>query len=448
MNNKAVGNIVFADEDFIKGIPSLLNLMIEREKGGEVGARGLWNTVPWFFAGTQKRARAGASTPFTYLLNEEEIEHEPRVNGADIDTMRIFWQGINSFILNGAAYYLAVWSSGQLLEVRFLDPLSIKLMRNTTGVHTIVRNLGDNVKQKFVRRTNGRYIHKPTNRVTLQLVPVWFVGMQEIGVGAIAGEVAASDATYLQAYSATMSMMLDKGVMPTTLVFSKHLPKDEQKRQRVTDWLRRMLTTPEKAGDVEVLQDGVYTFEQIKSQIGDMEQSDTYNDFIDSVLAALETPRQIIDGSSANRATLELLQVEWYLSVVFTDVMLIVQQLNRWLFDSIGMKLMLHPEKHHIMQVLQEKRVNNFSILVSSGLSPDIAAQVVGLDIGNTESPAPPDDDPDGDMVAEEMRRLRRFIESGKHKKRPFKSDILTPQQIESEVAKSQGAPFRKWSNY
>ena len=57
------------------------------------------------------------------------------------------------------------------------------------------------------------------------------------------------------------------------------------------------------------------------------------------------------------------------------------------------------------------------------------------------------------DTRAIEIARLRRYASKGKHLKRPFTSDILTPLEISGviaeEVGKASDAPFRdSWEGY
>ena len=74
------------------------------------------------------------------------------------------------------------------------------------------------------------------------------------------------------------------------------------------------------------------------------------------------------------------------------------------------------------------------------------ALQGPGVVAEEDESDLDQGDDEPADEKAVEYAKLRRYINNGKHLKRPFESDILTPMEIAYEVGHAEDAPF--WKGY
>lgn len=253
--------------------------------------------------------------------------------------------------LLGANYWHVLRNRVKVTEVRWLDP------RTITPNYSVFRGLSS-----FGRVVNGRSSTIPVE----EMAYVWRPGLQETGPGIAPGMAAARDAGIDDHMKEFIEIFFEKGAMPTTVVFSENRP-DEPERKRIKTYLERLLTGIGNAFGIEVLNTAL-RFEQLTPPLKDLiipDISDRAQNGI--VTGLLGGARSVIFGGSANFATAEVEDLNFYKQILIPEINLLFKQLNRTFFLPQGLRLRARPDLLEVFQQVETRKVLDATRLFDRG---------------------------------------------------------------------------------
>lgn len=385
-------------------IPNLLNLIIEQQKSNTPKSPlKNFNTVPYFFAFCDKRAKAASSIDYEFV-NELKLEN-------DFDYKDMVMRTVLSYLLNGAGYWLLITNNfGFIKKIRWLNPFSIKYDANTDKYTRTIKN---GTQQTYKKTDDGRYVE--VSEPVLELCPFNYFGLQEIGPGSIPAALPAEDAGAIEAIAKGLFNQYENGTWPQTVATDEDQPLDEDNRNRLKSFLNRLLNGTNKAGQTMVLNSGMKFHDIAAPNLQTMDLIANERQRIENIGAALATPAAILDGKEIQFSTLERLQFEWFTNVVVVDADLIAETANKKVFDRLNTKVVLMPDSHMYMNYLENVRAERFLKLVQGGINPLVAAETVGIQLPENvraeriEEQAE-DNNTDEADTTKEMRSLRNWI--------------------------------------
>jgi hypothetical protein len=263
--------------------------------------------------------------------------------------------------------------------------------------------------------------------------------------------------------------MLENGMMPTVIVTADRMPNDEESKNRLQDYLTRLLSGRRNAGELKVVNKGL-EFNTIQGATPkDSDMVNTVDMLANQVCVALQTPKQLLDGQTSNRATMELLQLEFAQSVIQPEHKAIAHGYNI-LLEGLDITIEGVYSEMPEMRVAHTMTIERFVALAGSGVALDAAAALSGLevpeDVSLTGVVAEEEPEPEPEPVNmrawfKEATQLKKWVSSRKIRGERlfgFKAkhlskgdiielmrDVVTPAEMAElvEDAKRNDAPFR-----
>ena len=277
-------------------------------------------------------------------LTEESLPFE-----IDLDDLLIRTEMAQSLL--AVSYWHVLKNRVKVTEVRWLDP------RTITPNYTRFKGL-----VSFGRAVSGQNKTIPVEEVAY----VWRPGLAELGPGVAPGQVAARKAGIADNMDTFIEMFFEKGAMPTTVVFSETRP-DEPERGRIKGYLERLMTGVGNAFGIEVLNSSL-KFEQLTPPLKDMIIPDIEDSAQEGIIIALVGgARSVIMGGSANFATAETEDINFYNKILIPEANLIFQRLNKTFFESQGLRLRARPDLLEVFQRQESRKVADAQRLFDRG---------------------------------------------------------------------------------
>ena len=399
---------------------------------------------PWFRAVIGKRANGVRSIPRRVTRGETEIEPDElpfRVDFADL-----LYRGSMALDVYGACYFAVVQNARrQPLEVRWLDPRTIRLRYD----HRTGQLLA------FDRMLNGvivqSYVYDEKTKRAPGIVWAWTPGMNETGPGDTLAGACELPAKTLVMADELMRGLYQRGAINQHFVTANFSPPDVEK-ERLREKLRRAFFGGQaQAHSVEVFSDGL-TVTKLGTDPNALELGPTADRLQNDICAACDTPRILLNAADAsNRATIDRITQTWLLTTVYPQAMMIVDALNRHALEDAGYALDLNTAGLDVDQQEEAEKAAAWAVYVDRGVNPETAAEMLGIDIPEgmpfveearqnalqaqeMALETAQMENMSNDRRGEEMKRLGAFIANKTYLARPFKSDILTPAEIEAAI--------------
>lgn len=421
-----------------------------------------WDSA-WFRSVIRKRANGVRSIPRRIMRGETEIDEAdfdgavgmPRVNFA-----RLLEQASVALDLYGACYFANVQNAGRKsLEVRWLDPRTI----------TCEYDRATGKLLRFDRRVNGvvtqSYPYDEATKKAPGLVWAWSVGMNETGPGDTLTEACELPAKTLVMADEVMNSLFRRGAIDQLWITATNNPPEAEK-ERVRERIRRfMFGGVRTAHNIEVFNEGL-----VPTKIGtpprDLELGPSSDRWQNDICAACDTPRILLNTVDAsNRATIDRITQTWLLTTIAPQAQMIIDALNYHVLHDLGYDLQLNTAGMDVDQQEEAEKAQAWAVYVDHDVNPETAAEMLGIDIPeglefidaakvaerqateqarmdalrqsqagqgmNTQ--APPDN-----RRTDEIKRLGEHIKSGAYLVKAFKSDILTPAEIEGAIIRTE----------
>ena len=431
---------------------------IEGENQSEVDQ--LYRDTAWLYAVIQKRAGGVTSIPRVLLKGETEVEEEELPFTFDINDM--LWRSSIALDIYAKAYLLQLKNQFKVLGVRWFHP------------ETITLEIDEVVGLEYFKRTIGIaapiiYDYDPKTDMSPDgLVWIWESGMAEVGPGIPKADVAMGPAMVLRAIDTMAGKFFSQGAIGQIFFTAPTQPKPEE-RARFRKWIRRVFFGGvDTAYSAEIFAEGMEPH-KLGADPKDLEMTELDRDNRRDISAVYDTSEALVtgDAGSMSRATLDRITSNWINGPIMKQAQLIIDAFNHHILVPAGYELTLNAEAMTVNQEEERQRALAYSLYYSSKMPPDTIVAILGIDglegmeledkerivMENQKLNAEEDDsdletDETESDKALELAKLRRYIKNGKHLKRSFTSDILTPLEIAGEVGKAPDAPFLDWESY
>ena len=431
---------------------------IEGENQSDVDQ--LYRDTAWLYAVIQKRAGGVTSIPRVLLKGETEVEEEDLPFTFDINDM--LWRSSLALDLYAKAYLLQLQNQFKVLGVRWFHPETITLeIDEVEGLKHFKRHIG--VGRPIIYKYDPKTDTSPDG-----LVWVWESGLAEVGPGIPKADVAEEPAKVLRAIDQHTVKFFNSAAIGQYFFTAKTQPNREE-RNRFRKWVKRVFFGGiATAFGAEVFGEDL-TPHKLGADPKDLEMTELDRDNRRDISAVYDTPEALVtgDAGSMSRATLDRITSNWINGPIMQRANMIVDAFNHHILVPAGYELTLNAEAMTVNQEEERQRALAYSLYYSSKMPPDTIVAILGIDglegmeledkerivMENQKLNAEEDDsdletDETESDKALELAKLRRYIKNGKHLKRSFTSDILTPLEIAGEVGKAPDAPFLDWESY
>lgn len=270
----------------------------------------------------------------------------------DINLDDLLWRTEAAQVLLGQSYWHKIRNRARILELRWLDPRTVKPKYS--------RSSGD--LDHFRRVVNGR----ESPPIPLEdMVWVWRPGLQEQGPGTAPGQVAARDAGIQDHMGEFIDTFFERGAMPFLLVTSEYRPEEDE-RNRIQEYLTRVLTGVKNAFGVKVL-NAALNFKEVTPPLKDMVIPDITDSAQTSICVTLGVPLTIVFSDAANFATSEQDDLHLYTKTIVPELRFLERQINKRLFEPLGLRLRFRPDQLEVFQQQEAKKVADAILLYDRG---------------------------------------------------------------------------------
>lgn len=300
------------------------------------------------------RARAAASVPFSlYRDGEEEpvfteADEPPPEYAALTSLHRTRWDAEASLALSGAAYFVILREARGGRRISAASPLGRFLGLQFCAIGTVTPKASPAGIEAFHRTVNGQQIPYPADAMLHVFQPDPF---RDLGPGGSDAHAASLSASALLSYDEFVSDHLGSGLLKATVLMDKtgeaagRLDPEDQNRLKDGWWdflsRKRQTRRPPIVSGFEphTLGDG----------LADLDNEALTEGQIKAICAAFGVPDPKILGG-ANYAESSIHERAFLLETVFPQARLFADAINAQLLSGYGLRLVLAPERHEVMQ--------------------------------------------------------------------------------------------------
>lgn len=431
----------------------------------------------WYNAVINKRANGTVSIPrrITRLNDDTEVPESdfdgsagmPKIDFSDL----IYRASIA--IDNLGAFYIGIIhnAAGRPLELRWFDPSTIKLMSNeATGEFTGFRRIlrGNTVAIYDYNAQARRALDRTTGKPGI--VWAWSPGMNESGPGATLSNACRLPATALVMGDEVMNGLFSRGAINVMVAYRDDGAQiAESQAEQTQSALRRLFQRGSKGSSTIALLKHPLKFEKISTSPNELELGPSADRWQNDICAIADTPRILLNTADAsNRATIDRITQTWLLTTIRPHAQLIIDALNQHVLFDMGYEITLNTAGLDVDQQEEAEKATAWATYVDRDVDPVTAAEMLGIDIPEgmlfidetklaerqaaaeanamqlavTNARQAQGQTNDNARRAEEVKRLKTFIDNGTYLTRPFKSDILTLTEIEQAIINHE------WTQY
>ncbi len=280
----------------------------------------------------------------------------------------LVWKTEASLLLAGAAYWLRLRNDyGFLKGAQWLNPFSVR-----------VTYAGG--ERRFEQRMGSDRYPRDREFWTDQDLLFWqeFNPTDDLGPGISPAGVALGDAQLLSSLARFAAVFFESGAMPVTIV---GLPPGtgDSDRDRVESFFKRLMTGVRNAWRVLGVR-GEIKPTILTPPLDHLAIPELRHQAIDAVAWAFDIPRTMFMEDVANRATAESYFQTYVTQTIVPRAQLFEEQLNTFL-KGTGYSVRFRPEEMAEIQAQQSERARAFAAYVHGGMTPPLAAAVLGIDI-------------------------------------------------------------------
>ena len=400
-------------------------------------AQRLYETVAFLYRCVEVRANALVALPWAVQRNDSDIWTNadgatPAELAALSDIPDLLWQTEAAMCLAGEAFWHKIETRARrLLEVRWLSPSTITPVWDAdAGLIGYKRALPNRAPQPMSVE---------------EVVHFWLRGMHETKPRRSPAEAASIAARVIYNTDLFTAGFFERGAIKATLLTVDGNPLPAE-RERIKSWWRRFMAGVKNAFTAEVVAASVKPV-VVGDGIGELANTALTAEKREDIATAMGVPHSLVLSNAANYATSQQDELNFYNLTIVPEARLIERQINRQLFEPLGLQFQFRPEELSVYQEDETQRAQAFSLYVGAGIPLGTAAQILGvvlpegmeyadLDVApqpaqpQAEQPTPDVEEADEDNEAVrrvELRRLRRWA---KGKRAPdvdkFDSDVLS----------------------
>lgn len=411
------------------------------------GSDQLFNSAAWYFACMMTRARAVAGLPHEfYKRNGRSADQLPFAmpSASLLFKTELDWLSA----AGGASYWLGISNRfGVVKKIRHVASVAIELdpSPDDLGYRYYKRNIGSGNQagqigtQVFTRQESGLYQLTQPNGIILTLMPINAPShLAELGPGIAAGRVAMLDASVLSFVSEFLLEYFGGGGVSKTIFKSDKRPTNTEEGNLFKKYINNILKSRPN-GEVQVLPSDIQ-IEHLIRPLKELSIPEISAEMRRHICAAFETPEAIVTGDATNRGDSDNVKKGWYDGTIQPESVMICDAVNEHFTALTGYRLRFHVERLELYQHEETQRAAAFGAYVAAGAHADTAAAMLGLDVpeGYTLTGGPVQQTPDPTPADAEIKQLRKWARKRARAGRPltgFRSEHLTPAQIERELA-------------
>lgn len=400
-------------------------------------AQRLYETVAFLYRCVEVRANALVALPWAVQRNDSDIwtsadGASPAELAALSDIPDLLWQTEAAMCLAGEAFWHKIETRARrLLEVRWLSPSTITPVWDAdAGLIGYKRALPNRAPQPMSVE---------------EVVHFWLRGMHETKPRRSPAEAASIAARVIYNTDLFTAGFFERGAIKATLLTVDGNPLPAE-RERIKSWWRRFMAGVKNAFTAEVVAASVKPV-VVGDGIGELANTALTAEKREDIATAMGVPHSLVLSNAANYATSQQDELNFYNLTIVPEARLIERQINRQLFEPLGLQFQFRPEELSVYQEDETQRAQAFSLYVGAGIPLGTAAQILGVSLPDgmeyddlnvapqpaqpqAEQPTPDVEEADEDNEAVrrvELRRLRRWA---KGKRAPdvdkFDSDVLS----------------------
>ena len=412
--------------------------------GRTQGPETLFAKVSWKHIALTHRRGMMSQIPVEWERNGEEVEQPP----IKFDVMREMPRIDQAIELLGAAYLFKLRGGRGVVELRWLDP---------AAVEPDEMSLTPEGYQRYRYSTDRGVRYLPAE----DIIRIYNAGMREHDPEPPASSASSLAAQLLLGMEETADTFYDTNGLPVIAVI---VPDNtiQTEVERTENRFRRIFQSKRSLeGNKTIgLRQGT-DIKTISFKPSELAMPELSDEKIDAILLSHGVPPALA-RRDVNRAEAELKMLQ-FVDTISGRMEMIANAINT---DEdiarFGVELVVHKERHEIVQQWELMKAESLQRLVGRPVLTinearerlELEPIVGGDDIlagfnEQVEDTGGLEDDAELDAGVErakELGKLRAFIKAGKHEKRDFHSDILTPWEIRAimleEGAISGDTPF------
>jgi len=260
------------------------------------------------------------------------------------------------------------------------------------------------------------------------------------------------------------SQFFARGAIKATLLTVDGNPNQTELKKLET-WWRRFFSGVSGAWETAAIRAGIQAI-PVGEGLDSLSSETLTNSKREDIATAMGVPHSLVLSNAANYATAKTDEQGFYSRCVIPDALLIQRQLNRQIFEPMGLRFKFDPQELPCFQADENERAVALKSYVDAGMKLSIAAEMLGLylpagveyadlDPDPELEPAPPPatapPPPTDDAAAVEAAQFKRWL-----KKKPgrdaskFEHHHLTAEDMRQIIAETSGAqgsdtpdPFR-----
>jgi hypothetical protein len=427
-------------------------------RGRTPSAETLAAEVSWVFIALDRIKQAVSEIPIQWQVKGQDVDELPLDWDYWDDLPRIY----ESLKLYGYAALRKYRGRGRLantaVTIRWLDPAA--LTPNETTASAI------DGYQDFLYSTDKGQIRLAREEVIF----IASKGMREVKPGSPAAAASSLAAQVIHSMDSTADTFFDTNALPPMLV-TVPATTQENDRKRIESRFRRIFQARRNdSGNKTIgVSDGVKV-EKLSFAPEQWALTAIEDGKKDAILLSYGVHPAIV-YKDVNLAEAREKMKQFISQVGGQLERVIARNINNDPdMQRLGIQLIVNTQQHP-SQAQDENQLSQAFVNYLQGMTPQAAAYRVGITYEDfpdelqgeifkqssmdpepptmppTMPPPPPDPD-DTEAKAADLRKLRKYVSKGRHKKRPFLSDVLTADEIKAAITEwedgsAEDAPFQ-----
>jgi len=327
--------------------------------------------VPLVFRAVNVRCNTLSRVPYKlFNLNDKEVEAYPYEQ--QLPFQELLWKCEAALLLRGATFVVRLADAGGTeIGLQWLNPFTMR-----------VKPIRDTTRIGFQQYVNGNTYPKNEPYYWTEDEMFYlrqFSASDDIGFGTAAASVSLGSARLQHYLTFFASQFFENGAMPVTML---SLPENTQtaERERTENFFRKAIQGVRNAFKVFAFS-GDIKAEILTPKFSELNIPGLKEHAIDDVAWAFDIPKTILTADSANYATAEQEMESFLKNTIVPRCTFFAHQFNTKLLIDYGMKIKFFPQELPEMQEDEAKRSVAFRNYVLSGMRPQIAGAVLGIDI-------------------------------------------------------------------
>ena len=335
---------------------------------GKTGIKEYFKAVPWLYRGVTMRADAVASMPFSIYSGENEVDTSAdyqNVVGWLPNPKHTFKLMEMSATLLGSAYLFNVRNNAVSLDLKYLNPLTIKpIIDEKEGLTGFKRTL--------------------TRTVVYEVEDIIYFWLEdpyiEIGEPDISPAKAALMASGVLAnVDEFVAAFFKRGAIKAT-VLGVPVGTPEGAKTELQTWWNKAISGINNAFAAKVINADAIEATTIGEGVDELQDTDLTAEKREDIATALGVPQTILFSNAANYATAKQDDLHFYDKTIVPECNFFQYALNEQVFEPAGYRLQFTPEVLDIFQEDENERAQAFTHLAPH-LPVDVVLRVLGFEL-------------------------------------------------------------------